>query len=63
MDEIGAIKQRLRESQDEMLSTLQQLIGINSEAAEPEKDCPFGKGVSDAFLYMLKKQKRTGLKR
>ena len=41
MDEIGAIKQRLRESQDEMLSTLQQLIGINSEAAEPEKDCPF----------------------
>lgn len=62
MDEIGAIKQRLRESQNEMLSTLQQLIGINSEAAEPEKDCPFGKGVSDAFLYMLKKAEEDGFK-
>lgn len=60
MDEIGAIKQRVRESKEEMLSSLQELVGINSEAAEHEKDCPFGEGVSDAFLYMLKKAQKDG---
>lgn len=60
MDNIGAICERILANKDEMLKTLAELIKINSEAAAPEKNCPFGKGVSDAFLYMLKKAENDG---
>ena len=42
---------------EEMIKTLQELIAIKSVAAEPVGGAPFGKGVQDAFEYMLKRAK------
>lgn len=51
--------------QNEMVKTLQELIGIKSVVEAPVSDkekgfLPFGKGVNDAFEYMLEKAKADG---
>lgn len=43
------------EYREEMIRTLQELISIKSVAAETDGNAPFGRGVQDAFEYMLKK--------
>ena len=48
------------EYRDEMIKTLQELLAIRSVSAEPSDDAPFGKGVQEAFKYMLKKAKDEG---
>ena len=48
------------EYKDEMIKTLQELLAIRSVSAEPSDDAPFGKGVQEAFEYMLKKAKDEG---
>ena len=48
------------EYRDEMIKTLQELLAIRSVSAEPSDDAPFGKGVQEAFEYMLKKAKDEG---
>lgn len=60
MDNLQLIKDRIAANYDEMITTLQELVRINSEIATPQKDKPFGKGVDDAFLYMLKKGEADG---
>lgn len=60
MENLKLIREKLVQNRDEMIHTLKGLVEINSEAATPEKDRPFGKGVSDAFLYMLKKADEDG---
>lgn len=51
--------------QEEMISTLQELIRIKSVEEAPVMDkkegfLPFGKGVDDAFKYMLERAKADG---
>lgn len=45
---------------DEMIKTLQELLAIRSVSGEPSDGAPFGKGVQDAFEYMLKKARDEG---
>lgn len=45
---------------EEMIKTLQELLSIKSVTGEPASGAPFGKGVQDAFEYMLKKAKAEG---
>ncbi len=60
MDNLKLINEKISENKEEMVQVLKELIQINSEAGKPEKDKPFGKGVFDAFLYMLKKGEKDG---
>lgn len=60
MDNLKLINDKIVENYDEMVKTLQELVRINSERTTPENDKPFGKGVHDAFLYMLKKGENDG---
>lgn len=48
------------EYKEDMIKTLQELVAIKSVASDPVGDYPFGKGVQDAFEYMLKKAKEEG---
>ena len=50
----------IEDSRDEMAEMLRQLIAIRSVADSPQEDMPFGKGVHDAFFYMLDRGKRDG---
>lgn len=45
--------ERIDDYRDEMIQTLQELIAIRSVAGAAEGDMPFGKGVHEAFKYML----------
>ena len=45
---------------EEMIQTLRELVAIKSVAAAPDGDAPFGRGVQDAFEYMLSKAKTEG---
>ena len=47
-------------SRDDMIKMLQELIAFRSVADEETPDMPFGKGVHEAFLYMLNKAKQDG---
>ena len=49
------------EYKEDMIKTLQELVAIKSVASDPVGDVPFGKGVQDAFEYMLKKAKEEAL--
>lgn len=60
MDNLKLINDKIAENYDEMIKTLQELVMINSERTTPEKDKPFGKGVQDAFIYMLEKGEQDG---
>ncbi|QHI72652.1 Sapep family Mn(2+)-dependent dipeptidase [Aminipila terrae] len=51
---------RIDESKDEMVRTLQELVSIKSVEDKPAKDAPFGKGVAEAFDYMMKKAESEG---
>jgi dipeptidase, putative len=44
-------------NKDEMIKTLQELVSIKSVESEAEGNAPFGKGVQEAFEYMLQKGK------
>lgn len=46
--------------QDQMVKTLKELISIKSVLSEAEGDAPFGKGVQEAFEYMLRKGREEG---
>lgn len=48
------------EYREEMIKTLQELISIKSVASDAVVNAPFGKGVQDAFEYMLKKAEDEG---
>lgn len=48
------------EYSEEMIRTLQELISIKSVAAEAVDNAPFGRGVQEAFEYMLKKAADDG---
>jgi succinyl-diaminopimelate desuccinylase len=50
----------ISEYKDEMVRTLQELISIRSVADEASEGAPFGKGVQEAFEYMLKRGKEEG---
>ncbi len=60
MENIKAIYKCIEANKDDMIKTLTELLNINSEASEPKIDAPFGKGVSDAFLYTLNKGEQDG---
>jgi succinyl-diaminopimelate desuccinylase len=47
---------------EDMIATLQELIGIRSVVGPAEGDLPFGKDVHKAFLYMLAKARDEGFK-
>ena len=50
----------IENSRDDMIKMLRELLAIRS-VEEPEAgEMPFGKGVHDAFLYMLDKAKNDG---
>ncbi|MEG1930609.1 MAG: Sapep family Mn(2+)-dependent dipeptidase, partial [Anaerovorax sp.] len=51
---------RIDEYKDDMVTMLQELIAIPSVESQAEPDAPFGRGVADAFLYMLKKGEDEG---
>ncbi len=50
------------DNKDEMIRTLKELIAIRSVVGPPEGDLPFGKGVQEAFLYLLARAKEEGFK-
>lgn len=60
MENIKAIYKCIEANKDDMIKTLTELLNINSEASEPKTDAPFGRGVSDAFLYTLNKAEQDG---
>ena len=45
---------------EEMIIMLQELLSIKSVADVPKISAPFGKGVSEAFHFMLDKGKTEG---
>lgn len=51
---------RIDEYRDEMVASLQELIRIKSVQDKAEPGAPFGRGVADAFEYMLKKAEADG---
>lgn len=50
----------IEQYRDEMVQTLQELIAIRSVEDKPASGAPFGKGVGEAFKYMLKKAEAQG---
>nr|WP_315020269.1 dipeptidase PepV [uncultured Aminipila sp.] len=50
----------IEEYKDEMIKTVQELVAIKSIEDKPVTDAPFGKGVAEAFQYMLKKAESEG---
>ena len=48
------IERIISELSDEAIRVLRELISIRSTAGEPEENAPFGKGVQQAYEYMLK---------
>lgn len=46
------------EYKEEMIKTLQELLAIQSVASEHDGNSPFGKGIQEAFDYMLKRGKQ-----
>ena len=51
---------RIDEYRDEMVASLQELIQIKSVQDKAEPNAPFGRGVAEAFNYMLKKAEDDG---
>ena len=51
---------RIEESKEEIVKTLQELISIKSAEEKPTADAPFGKGIAEAFDYILKKAEADG---
>lgn len=51
---------RIDEYRDEMVASLQELIQIKSVQDKAEPNAPFGRGVAEAFDYMLKKAEKDG---
>jgi len=54
------INDKIEENKEEMLKTLRELIAIKSVEAPEESGMPFGKGVQEAFSYMLGKAEAEG---
>lgn len=52
--------QLIDDYREEMIKMLQELISIKSVADDPVENAPFGRGVQDAFDYMLKKAANEG---
>jgi len=50
----------IEDNRDEMIEALRGLIRIRSVEVEEVLDMPFGKGVHDAFVYMLDMAERDG---
>lgn len=51
---------RIDEYQEQMIQMLQELVSIKSVEDKPLPNAPFGKGVADAFSYMLRKAEMDG---
>ncbi|MBN7774293.1 dipeptidase PepV [Clostridium aminobutyricum] len=51
---------RIDEYEEEMIQMLQELVAIKSVEDKPLPNAPFGKGVAEAFAYMLKKAEEDG---
>ena len=56
MEYLGLIEN----SKENMIKMLQELLAFRSVNDEESGDMPFGKGVHEAFLYMLKRAKADG---
>ena len=52
----------LKGYQTEMVETLKELVSIKSVVTKPEANMPFGKGVDEAFSYMLDKSSKLGFR-
>ena len=52
----------LKGYQPQIIETLKELISIKSVVSEAEGNMPFGKGVDDAFSYMLDKSRYLGFR-
>lgn len=50
----------IEQYRESMVKTLQELIAIRSVCEPEDADMPFGRGVHDAFLYMLEKGNEEG---
>ncbi|MEE3405554.1 MAG: hypothetical protein VZR73_15870, partial [Acutalibacteraceae bacterium] len=63
-DELTLIKEKVRENFEEEMETLRGLVAIKSVAEQPDDgqqpSAPFGKGVADAFRFMLDKGTELG---
>jgi hypothetical protein len=63
-DELTLIKEKVRENFEEEMETLRGLVAIKSVAEQPDDgqqpSVPFGKGVADAFRFMLDKGTELG---
>ena len=51
---------RINELKEEMITDLGELVKLESVQAKAEPDAPFGRGVAEAFKYMLSLAKREG---
>lgn len=52
----------LKDSREEMIETLKELVSIKSVVTNPCENLPFGKGVEEAFRYMMDKSRELGFK-
>ena len=60
MKYLEAILNKIEENKDEMIQTLQELLRFRSVVEAAEGDMPFGKGVHDAYMYMMDKCTEAG---
>lgn len=54
MSEQDRIRRKIDENWDGQVEALRELLSIKSVVSPPEGDFPFGKGVQEAFEYVLK---------
>lgn len=55
MSQLDKIKNKIDENWESQLDALSELISIKSVVSDAEGDFPFGKGVQEAFEYVLNK--------
>jgi succinyl-diaminopimelate desuccinylase len=60
MDYLSQLKNKIEDNKDDMISMLQELIGIRSVVEPAKGDMPFGEGVQKAFEYMLERGRKEG---
>ena len=53
-------KEKIDFYRDEVVATLRELVSFESVQGKATPECPFGKGVADAFDYMLKRAEADG---
>ena len=54
-------RKQISEAREQMVEAAQALIRIPSVQAEPQGDMPFGKGMNEALVYVLRLAEKLGL--